>query len=55
MNGLLDVLKPEVVSRDENPFGKNMYLVEIPPERSVEIDTLEDFQSAERLVAKYAQ
>jgi len=54
INGVVDVLKPQVVQAEENIYGSKIGFVEIPEINAIDIDTPLDFAFAEYLINQEA-
>nr|NQU91017.1 acylneuraminate cytidylyltransferase family protein [Bacteroidota bacterium] len=52
LNGVVDILRPEIVKSNENMYGNNIGFVEIDPNHSVDIDDELDFAFAEFLMER---
>lgn len=54
LNGAVDGMRTEVLmNHNTSMYGDRIYLVEIPEIRSIDIDTMEDFELAEHKIYKY--
>lgn len=52
LNGVVDILKPEIFMKNEDIYGNNIFHFETNEEQSLDIDTEFDFQLAEFLFSK---
>lgn len=52
INGVVDIIKPEVVLNDSNMYGEKVSFIEINDIHAVDIDTQLDFEFAEFLLKK---
>jgi len=50
LNGVVDILKPDIVERNENMYGDNIGFLEIDHLNAIDIDTELDFTFAEFLI-----
>ena len=52
LNGALYLIKSESMLRNKSLFSDRVRIIEMPPSRSVDIDTIEDFEYVEYLMQK---
>lgn len=51
-NGAVDVLRPSVILEKNSWLGSKIYGFEMPAKNSINIDTLEDFEEAEKILSR---
>ena len=52
LNGVVDILKPEIVKENENMYGEKIGFLEIDDSHAIDIDTELDFKFAEFLISQ---